>query len=246
MWSRPAGPTVTAIQSFLITHPRFSSLLATGAMGLEIAFVVAPANDYVSLFIGVNGLLFHFGILLLQGLDFCSYWAPCLLVFLVGVPSSEPWSAVLNGLDHETGFFLPAVIYTALQVRWRLTEMTITRTQPFTIVSSFALCTHTGRAASPKRCKGAVSAPRARRVVGLNTKASFDAGRHGAHAARLLARRHSAFQLLPDVHAAAQHLRRLAQGMDHVRLARQRHDVARRRRDGAALLDSRLACLLPL
>ena len=35
-------------------------------MMLEIGFVLAPANDYVSLFIGVNGIAFHLGILMLQ------------------------------------------------------------------------------------------------------------------------------------------------------------------------------------
>ena len=63
---RPAGSMIYAIQKFLIVRPRFTSILATGAMLLEIGFVLAPANDYVSLFIGVNGIAFHLGILMLQ------------------------------------------------------------------------------------------------------------------------------------------------------------------------------------
>ena len=56
-----------------------------------------------------------------QGLDFVTFWAPALLVFLIGVPSREPWTAVLTGWENEAGFFLPAVVYTLLQVLTALT-----------------------------------------------------------------------------------------------------------------------------
>lgn len=101
------------MQSWLITRPRLCGLLASSAMVLEILFVLAPASDNVCIFVGVNGLLFHACIWVLQGLDFVSYWAPCLLAYLVGVPASEP---SYDGLDRESGFFVPALIYTALQV----------------------------------------------------------------------------------------------------------------------------------
>ena len=44
-----------------------------------------------------------------------------LRVFLVGVPTGEPWQALLNGWAHERYFFIPAAIYTALQVLTALT-----------------------------------------------------------------------------------------------------------------------------
>ena len=56
------------------------------------------------------------GIKLLQGLDFVTFWMPALFAFLVGVPSREPWTAVFSGWEHETAFFLSAVVYTGLQV----------------------------------------------------------------------------------------------------------------------------------
>ena len=40
---------------------------------------------------------------------------------MVGVPSQQQWTAVLEGWEHETGFFLPAGIYTLLQVLTALT-----------------------------------------------------------------------------------------------------------------------------
>lgn len=46
-------------------------------MVLEIAFVLAPTNDYVSVFIGVNGLLFHAGILMLQASQAPTIWWLC-------------------------------------------------------------------------------------------------------------------------------------------------------------------------
>jgi hypothetical protein len=71
---------------------------------------------------GLNGMLFHFGIYALQGLDFVTWWTPALLAFLVGVPSNEPFQALLNGWDNEGPFFVPAAVYTALQV---LTAVTL-------------------------------------------------------------------------------------------------------------------------
>lgn len=117
MWSRPAGPAVRKLQHLMLTHPYLLTLLATGSVVFETCFILAPTSDVLCVIFGINGFLFHNAIGLLQGLDFVTFWTPALLVFLVGVPSREPWTAIFTGLEHETGFFLPAVIYTLLQVR---------------------------------------------------------------------------------------------------------------------------------
>ena len=56
-----------------------------------------------------------------QGLDFATFRTPALLSFLIGVPTREPWTAVFRGWEEEAGFFLPAVVYTLLQVLTALT-----------------------------------------------------------------------------------------------------------------------------
>ena len=150
LWSRPAGPTVRRIQETAITAPRIMTFLATSSMFFEIGFISAPFSDMMSVFFGLNGLAFHAGIMLFQvlpplmpshprpppcthrspstvppssqGLDFCTWWSPALLAFVVGVPSAEPWRAILNGWQLEPYFFLPAAIYTSLQV---LTAVTL-------------------------------------------------------------------------------------------------------------------------
>ena len=121
MWSRPASPPVRALQRFLLTRPRLLTLFATGAVCFEVGFILAPTSDLLCVVFGLHGFVFHAGIKLLQGLDFVTFWTPALLAFLVGVPSQQPWTAVFNGWEHETGFFLPAVIYTSLQVLTALT-----------------------------------------------------------------------------------------------------------------------------
>jgi hypothetical protein len=121
MWSRPAGPRTLWLQRFLLTRPVLLTLLATGSVCFETCFILAPTSDLLCLVFGLNGLLFHYSIGVLQGLDFVTFWSPALLAFLIGVPSREPWTAVFTGLERETGFFLPAVIYTLLQILTALT-----------------------------------------------------------------------------------------------------------------------------
>ena len=122
MWSRPAWAPVRALQCFLIRRPRLSTLAACAAVAFESGFILAPFSDEVGVVFGAHGLLFHLGIHVLQGLDFTTWWSPALLVFFVGIPSNEPFAALHNGWQHELPFFLPAAIYTALQV---LTAVTL-------------------------------------------------------------------------------------------------------------------------
>jgi hypothetical protein len=122
MWSRPTDSAVVRrLQQQLLTRPWLATALASGSVLFETSFILAPTSDLLMVLCGLGGFAFHFGILLLQGLDFVTFWSPALLAFLVGVPSREPWTAVLQGWAHETGFFLPALIYTALQVLTALT-----------------------------------------------------------------------------------------------------------------------------
>ena len=122
MWSRPAqSPAIRWLQRQLLTHPWLATALASGSVLFETGFILAPTSDVLSIAFGLHGFAFHAGIKLLQGLDFVTFWSPALFAFLVGVPSSEPWTAVLHGWAHERGFFLPAMIYTALQVLTALT-----------------------------------------------------------------------------------------------------------------------------
>jgi len=121
MWSRPAGPRVRALQRFLLTSPRLLTVLATCSVLFEVSFVLAPTSDRMCVLCGLNGLVFHAAIALLQGLDFVTFWSPALLAFLVGVPSREPWTAIFTGLESEPTFFLPAALYTVLQVLTALT-----------------------------------------------------------------------------------------------------------------------------
>jgi hypothetical protein len=121
MWSRPAGPTLRAVQRALLTSPWLATVFATGAVLFEVGFILAPTSDALCLLFGLNGLAFHLGIFLLQGLDFVSWWMPALFAFLVGLPSREPWMASIRGVHQETGFFVPAAIYVALQVLTSLT-----------------------------------------------------------------------------------------------------------------------------
>jgi len=77
--------------------------------------VLAPFSDSAALVFGLNGLAFHCGILAFQGLDFVSWWMPALFAFIV--PINAPWhELLLAGWREETPWFLPAAIYTALQV----------------------------------------------------------------------------------------------------------------------------------
>ena len=46
---------------------------------------------------------------------------PALLVYVIGVPSNEPLHALLNGWENEPFFFVPAAIYTAMQVAHQFT-----------------------------------------------------------------------------------------------------------------------------
>ena len=94
MWSRPAGPVVTWLQRLLLTSPWIATLLASGSVVFETGFILAPTSDLACLFLGLNGLAFHLGIYLLQGLDFATFWMPALFVFLVGIPTGEPWQAL--------------------------------------------------------------------------------------------------------------------------------------------------------
>ena len=121
MWSRPASPPIQALQRFLLTRPALLTLFATGAVLFETGFILAPTSDLLCLIWGLHGFAFHLGIKVLQGLDFMTFWTPALLAFVVGVPSQQQWTAVLEGWEHETGFFLPAGIYTLLQVLTALT-----------------------------------------------------------------------------------------------------------------------------
>lgn len=122
MWSRPTrSALVRWLQQQLLTRPWLATGLASGSVLFETGFILAPTSDLLCVLFGLNGFAFHAGIVVLQGLDFFTFWSPALLVFLVGVPSSEPWTAVLQGWAHETGFFLPAIIYTSMQVLSALT-----------------------------------------------------------------------------------------------------------------------------
>ena len=178
MWSRPAGPAVRKLQHLMLKSPWLLTLLATGSVAFETGFILAPTSDVLCILFGLNGFVFHNAIGLLQGLDFVTFWTPALLVFLVGVPSREPWTAVFTGLEHESGFFLPAVIYTLLQVRARLTPSQL---------AAMAAChlppATSGRVAQPEDLQPYTAS--------LACCAS-PAGPHGAHPARLLARGHPA------------------------------------------------------
>jgi hypothetical protein len=123
MWSRPAGPLVRSLQRLLLQRmPWLLTLLATGSMAFEACFILAPTSDMLSVAFGLGGFGFHLGIKALQGLDFATFWLPALLAFVVGVPSREPaYSSVLSGWENEAAFFVPAAIYTFLQVLTALT-----------------------------------------------------------------------------------------------------------------------------
>ena len=116
MWSRPAGSRIYAAQCWLLRRPRLATILACGSIAFETGFLLAPFSDELGVLFGLNGFLFHIGIYLLQGLDFVTWWMPALLVYVIGVPSNEPLHALLNGWENEPFFFVPAAIYTAMQV----------------------------------------------------------------------------------------------------------------------------------
>eukprot|EP00316_Scyphosphaera_apsteinii_P008749 CAMPEP_0119321156 /NCGR_PEP_ID=MMETSP1333-20130426/54586_1 /TAXON_ID=418940 /ORGANISM="Scyphosphaera apsteinii, Strain RCC1455" /LENGTH=474 /DNA_ID=CAMNT_0007328067 /DNA_START=107 /DNA_END=1531 /DNA_ORIENTATION=+ len=118
MWSRPSrGPVVRSLQWALLTRPEWSTFLACGSLLFETGFVLTPFNNTLGLIFGVNGLLFHGGILLLQGLDFVSLWSPALFSFIVSLPADQSWYELLrSGYDLEFAFFLPAALYTTLQI----------------------------------------------------------------------------------------------------------------------------------
>ena len=94
MWSRPAGPRVRAFQHALIKAPWVCTVLASGSVLLETGFILAPTSDMLCFIWGLNGLIFHLGIRVLQGLDFFTFWAPALLAFCVGVPQVPLISAL--------------------------------------------------------------------------------------------------------------------------------------------------------
>jgi hypothetical protein len=118
LWSRPAGRRLRALQHWLVGSPRLLTVMATGSLAFEVGFALAPTSDTLGVAFAIAGFCFHIGIHLLLGLDFVSLWAAALLAFLVGVPAATPWTAALNGWESEPAFFLPAALYTGLQV-WK-------------------------------------------------------------------------------------------------------------------------------
>jgi len=115
MWSRPAPPLIKSLQWFLLKSPMLMTGKACTALVFETGFIFAVFNDNIALVFGIAGFFFHGGILVLQGLDFVSYWSPALLAFVI--PLGQPTSELLRaGWEQENSWFLPAAIYTALQV----------------------------------------------------------------------------------------------------------------------------------
>jgi hypothetical protein len=66
MWSRPASAPVRRLQQALLTMPWLLTLLATGSVAFETSFILAPTSDFLCLVFGLNGMLFHWSIAVLQ------------------------------------------------------------------------------------------------------------------------------------------------------------------------------------
>lgn len=116
MWSRPSKyPIIRSLQWAVVKRPHLLTPLAVGALIFELSYVVAPFFSQLGPLFCVGGIVFHASIFLLQGLDFVSLWSASLLVF--AVPLGAPWYEVLSfGWHSDFLFFVPAVIYTSLQV----------------------------------------------------------------------------------------------------------------------------------
>ncbi len=125
MWSRPPQSAFTrATLRALMVRPRLLTLFATGAMCLEMGFAAAPFSAPLALLLGANGFVFHASILWLQGIDFVSFWMPALFAYLVpaGELADSPWTVLAQAERvHESWFFVPAAVYTLLQVFTALT-----------------------------------------------------------------------------------------------------------------------------
>lgn len=81
--SRPGDSFVDGLARYIIERPILCVLLAVGGLGLELAAPLALVAAPFSILIGSSLIAFHFGVYLLQGINFISYWAPALLVFIV-------------------------------------------------------------------------------------------------------------------------------------------------------------------
>lgn len=80
--SRPGDSFVDGLARFIIERPPLCMLLAVGGLGLELATPLALVAAPFSVLIGSSLIAFHFGVYLLQGINFISYWAPALFVFI--------------------------------------------------------------------------------------------------------------------------------------------------------------------
>ena len=123
MWSRPSQSEFTLfMQRELMKRPRLLSLMATGALFFETGFVAAPFSAPIGLLLGISGFLFHGSIAWLQGLDFVSFWTPALFAYVVPAGELGTWRVLALGAQSEAWFFVPAAVYTLLQV---LTAVTL-------------------------------------------------------------------------------------------------------------------------
>ena len=116
MWSRPSKHAITrSLQWAAMQRPHMLTPLATGALIFELSFAVAPFLGELGPFFCASGIAFHLSIFWLQGLDFVSIWSASLLAFTI--PLGAPWQESLDvGWNSDSVFFVPAAIYTTLQV----------------------------------------------------------------------------------------------------------------------------------
>ena len=90
-------PFTNAIQRFVVQHPRtLCAPLSAGSVAFECLaplVLFLPANP-ASLVFAVAGIGFHYGICLMQNIDFVSWWAPAYAFFVLDAAagSNESWA----------------------------------------------------------------------------------------------------------------------------------------------------------
>jgi len=131
MWSRPHHwPIVRKLQRFMLSHWWICSGMAVSGLLFEFAFLPAVllGGPLANVLAAAVALGFHFGVDLLQGLDFFPFWCPVFWVFLPDLQAlltghehpysaEDAWTSILaRGFEEEPCRWLMSATYVAIQV----------------------------------------------------------------------------------------------------------------------------------
>mmetsp|Transcript_3695 Transcript_3695/g.10689 ORF Transcript_3695/g.10689 Transcript_3695/m.10689 type:complete len:537 (+) Transcript_3695:100-1710(+) len=154
MWSRPhRWAVVRKLQRCMLSRWWVCSFLAVTGLAFEFAFLPAIllGGPLMSVLAAGAALGFHFGVDVLQGLDFFPFWCPVFWVFLPDLQAvlsgrelgaEDAWSSILaRGFEEEPCRWIMSATYVLIQlvVQLRLQDVRENmESLPFTSCPMFA------------------------------------------------------------------------------------------------------------